>query len=105
MEVGKKAADREISAISISTHAKKLMPVRERGVDGEGRKAPAEKQSLKSGDTTFDESEDSSLPELIDERVDGRIASASGKRAIGKRSSGDLEQLKGMTHKYWFKRF
>ncbi len=104
-EVEKKAADREISAISISTHAKKLMPVRERGVDGEGRKAPAEKQSLKSGDTTFDESEDSSLPELIDERVDGRIASASGKRAIGKRSSGDLEKLKGMTHKYWFKRF
>jgi hypothetical protein len=103
MEVGKKAADREISADSSITHAKKLMPVRERGVDDEGRKTPAKKQNIKTGDTTFDESEDPSIPVLIDERVDERIASASasGKRAINKRSSGDLEQLKGM--KYWFK--
>ncbi len=105
MEVEKKAADREISVDSSTTHAKKLMPVRERGVDDEGRKASAEKQNLKTGDTTFDESEDSSLPELLDERVGGRIASASGKRAISKRSSGDLEQLKGRIHKYWVKRF
>ncbi len=103
LEVLKKVADREISADSSTTHAKKLMPVCERGVDDEGRKASAEKQNLKTGDTTFDESEDPSIPDLIDERVDGRIASASGKRAISKRSSGDLEQLKGMIYKYWFK--
>jgi hypothetical protein len=105
MEVEKKvakAADREVSADSSTTHAKKLMPVRDRGVDDEGRKASAEKQNLKTGDTTFDESEDSSLPHLIDERMDGRIASASGKRARSKRSSGDLEKLKGRTYKYWF---
>jgi hypothetical protein len=76
------------------------MPVRERGVDDEGRKAPAEKQNLKTGDTTFYKSKDPSIPELIEERVDERIASVSVKRAFSKRNSGDLEQLKGMMYKY-----
>jgi hypothetical protein len=96
-----KTADRELSA-DRTTHAKKLMPVRVRGVDDEGRKAPAEKQNLKTGDTTCDESEDPSIPEMIEERVEERIASASAsvKRAFSRRGSGDLEQLKGRTYKY-----